>query len=229
MKGGRILGSGNAGCILYPQIPCKNGIVNHNVVTKLFKFNNEQAVNEMNPTLVEALKDIDPHEERFVYMQNESCDIVPLNMLSLETQRDIVNCLDVPESFIGKNSTATLTFFNQTKVVPMDELSKRDEAYIKESVNMLHRNRIVHLDLNPGNIMRGTDGLPRIIDFGVARVVQRGDDNFEMYKKADYNFLEILRHDFMNMRQKEERANKRRLVEDEIVVPESKRKRLIFD
>jgi len=77
--------------------------------------------------------------------------------------------------------------------------------------------------------MRGTDGLPRIIDFGVARVVQRGDDNFEMYKKADYNFLEILRHDFMNMRQKEERANKRRLVEDEIVVPESKRKRLIFD
>lgn len=46
---------------------------------------------------------------------------------------------------------------------------------LAEAVDYAHRLGVLHLDLNPANVLLGTDGVAKIADFGLARRVADGD------------------------------------------------------
>jgi eukaryotic-like serine/threonine-protein kinase len=56
-------------------------------------------------------------------------------------------------------------------------LRQRVEIFVKlcEAISFAHRNLVVHGDLKPGNIFISADGQPRLLDFGIARVMTDDD------------------------------------------------------
>ncbi len=49
-------------------------------------------------------------------------------------------------------------------------------ATMSRAVHLAHQSGIIHRDLKPGNVMIASDGQPKIMDFGLARMPQQDDD-----------------------------------------------------
>ncbi len=56
-------------------------------------------------------------------------------------------------------------------------IEKRLELFLAvlEAVAFAHRNGVVHRDIKPANILVGSDGRPRLLDFGIAKFVDIGN------------------------------------------------------
>ncbi len=57
------------------------------------------------------------------------------------------------------------------------DIRERCEIFLKivESVAHAHRNLIIHRDLKPANIFVTEDGTPKLLDFGVAKLLSAED------------------------------------------------------
>jgi len=70
-------------------------------------------------------------------------------------------------------------------------LSDRLELFVKvcKAVHHAHQRGIVHRDLKPSNILVGSDGEPKVIDFGIARALEEELDAKTLFLTREGDFL----------------------------------------
>lgn len=81
----------------------------------------------------------------------------------------------VMEYVVGERIT---DFVRERKLSVPDRLA----LFLKicDAVECAHKNHIVHRDLKPGNIVVTRDGDPKLLDFGIAKLLEIGDDATEV-------------------------------------------------
>ncbi|MFO7550428.1 MAG: serine/threonine-protein kinase [Haliea sp.] len=73
----------------------------------------------------------------------------------------------------------------QRRNLPVDEILALFSK-VCQAVQHAHQNLVVHRDLKPSNIVIGTDGEPKLMDFGVAKLLKReGDDHDPLTELGD--------------------------------------------
>src|SRR5215471_4909226 len=69
--------------------------------------------------------------------------------------------------------------------VPIDEYCRANNLSVEQrlelflricaAVEYAHKNLVVHRDIKPGNVLVAADGTPKLVDFGIAKLVDDGD------------------------------------------------------
>jgi eukaryotic-like serine/threonine-protein kinase len=72
-------------------------------------------------------------------------------------------------------------------------VAKRLQLFLKvcEAAQFAHQQRVVHRDLKPGNIFVRQDGEPKLLDFGIAKLLASGDDSIELTLTAERRFTPV--------------------------------------
>lgn len=81
--------------------------------------------------------------------------------------------LPSPSPFIAMElvpGAMTITAYARHTAMPLRERLTMFAA-VCDAVLYGHQNGVIHRDIKPGNILVGSDGLPKVIDFGIARTI----------------------------------------------------------
>jgi serine/threonine protein kinase len=160
-RGGKILGKGANARVVYPAIPCKDGRnMTRKVSRVLVKDRRERNDLLGNHPVLEILKTIDPEQKYFLYPETcEPGELLPENI------EDGIDEEDKYHSEIMDLGGVTWSQFNRNH-----KASERQKKHILTAMKKLHEAGAIHADLHSYNIVMGSDNLPRIIDFGHAKV-----------------------------------------------------------
>jgi eukaryotic-like serine/threonine-protein kinase len=93
-----------------------------------------------------------------------------------------------------------LTRVRHPNVVPILDVIEQDGELLLEALHGLHAAHealdeqgvaleLVHRDVSPQNVMVGTDGLARVLDFGIAKAAQRSQITQQGHIKGKYSYM----------------------------------------
>ena len=168
-RGGNVLGTGASGCVI-DSVSCGKLSRENGYVAKILNQNVD-----INIPLQNKLAEIDPENKRFNrYYKDDTCEIE-----GITNNADIRACLQKGLQLNEHN----IVF--QRYLVPLKSshtMTKPQYRYLRESLDILYKNKILHNDL-PDNVMIDpNDNMPRIIDWDYATFI----DNYS-FDMIDYN------------------------------------------
>ncbi len=159
-RGGRIIGEGKSARVIHPAIPCKDGRnmkkYTSRVLIKSRRTKPERDLISNNKILIQKLSKIDPSQKYFIYP--EQCE--PGSLLEENITDGITEDNKRYSEFMQMAGETWKSFYKHNKP------SLKQKKHLKDGIELLHSNGIIHGDLTGNNIVIGPDGLPRLIDFG---------------------------------------------------------------
>uniref|UniRef100_A0A6C0F238 non-specific serine/threonine protein kinase n=1 Tax=viral metagenome TaxID=1070528 RepID=A0A6C0F238_9ZZZZ len=159
-RGGRILGEGKSARVIHPAIPCKDGRdmkkYTSRVLIKSRRTKPERDLISNNKILIQKLSKIDPSQRYFIYP--EQCELG--DMLEENITDGVTEDNKHYSEFMRTAGETWKSFYKHSKP------SSKQKNHLKQAIELLHSNSIIHGDLTGNNIVIGSDGLPRLIDFG---------------------------------------------------------------
>lgn len=122
--------------------------------------------------------DFKDNRDSFIALQREarkSQDLAHPNIVTVyDFDKDGSFCFMTMECLTGTPLSVFLRQ-NQFKTMPLKERWSIIKQ-IGQALAYAHEKNIIHSDLKPGNIFVNEDGTVKILDFGIARAVQRNDN-----------------------------------------------------
>lgn len=176
--GGKKIGEGSTAFIIDPPIQCKDGRDMKRYVTRVSNEKNfDEIMSKDNKKIIDKLKKIDPDQKYFFYPQY----CTPGNLSEENKEDGVTEELKKYSEYMTKGEsdwnkeysgnyrkrTWKEFFKGRKKYIHNDNLKPTEEQidHLIKGIELLHKNKILHADLHPGNILMAYDGLPRIIDF----------------------------------------------------------------
>lgn len=185
-KGGDIVGEGSFGCVVSPNLKCPSHMgVSDNKLSKLIK-NVETFEEEVRG--VTLIKPVDPTMKYILY---------PIDYCKLDKKinydtwlgcvkcahQDIKNCEDkngtLNFNIIMKNGGNDLLKLNKIQENLLKQNFMKYYNYLKKGIELFHKNKIIHRDIKPDNIVLNNNGDIRFIDIGFLHKVE--NRNFNSY------------------------------------------------
>ena len=141
--------------------------------------------NQFTPPRIVALKRLLAHDsesrrgvERFL---QEASVVAQLNHLNIVTIFDIGQDSDgyfiVMEYVEGTSLTELIQAKGQLSVEETVDLAQG----ICHALSYAHKKRVIHRDIKPANILVTTEGIPKVLDFGLARIGSGSDVSMTGY------------------------------------------------
>ena len=137
-----------------------------------------------NLVALKILRDAWPSPARRQRFESEQRTLAQLNHPSIARLYDAGTLADGTPWFVMEYvDGVSLTEYCRERDCSVEERLKLFRA-VCEAVEYAHQHGVIHRDLKPSNILVRTDGSVRLVDFGIAKQIERGQSRIEILRAA---------------------------------------------